>query len=108
MLYLGSSTLPFMKGTTPQPTTTRSEREIPKSDVKQPPIRRTHAQQPVQAFPEDSLNSNSRHMNHPVALGVRNEAQLLSGPSSNLSNDCFVIPQENLERFLPDGITVKN
>jgi hypothetical protein len=25
-----------------------------------------------------------------------------------VSKDCFVIPQENLERFLPDGITVRN
>jgi len=26
----------------------------------------------------------------------------------NASKDCFVIPEENLERFLPDGITVRN
>ena len=24
-----------------------------------------------------------------------------------VSKDCFIIPQENLERFLPDGITVR-
>jgi hypothetical protein len=28
-------------------------------------------------------------------------------PSTNVTKDCFVIPQENLERFLPDGITVR-
>jgi hypothetical protein len=28
-------------------------------------------------------------------------------PATNVSKDCFVIPQENLERFLPDGITVR-
>ena len=27
-------------------------------------------------------------------------------PATSVSKDCFVIPQENLERFLPDGITV--
>ena len=28
------------------------------------------------------------------------------GPSRQSNKDCFIIPQGNLERFLPDGITV--
>lgn len=27
--------------------------------------------------------------------------------SASVNKDCFVIPEENLERFLPDGITVR-
>jgi len=68
------------------------------------------------SFPEGSFASDSASGPPPArtrrsgqyqapGLGSPDDRSSLS-PSTNVSKDCFVIPQENLERFLPDGITV--
>ena len=50
----------------------------------------------------------SRRPAQPSAARDPDQPRSIDPPSTNVSKDCFVIPQENLERFLPDGITVRN
>ncbi len=72
----------------PRPTANGQQRSVSLieggSEGKQPPLRQRRVTQP-QGSPGERMGS----------LAV-----------TNVNKDCFVIPEENLERFLPDGITV--
>ena len=77
-----------------------------------PPRRGTAGQ--LRPTPEGTLPTEGgppppRTRRPPPNQSLRDESP--RGPdaaSSGVNKDCFVIPQENLERFLPDGITVRN
>ncbi len=80
-----------------------------------PPPRRAASGQPrPMSFPEGSFPpeggpppSRTRRPVHSQMVPLCSPDDRSSmPPSTNVSKDCFVIPQENLERFLPDGITV--
>jgi len=64
------------------------------------------------SLPEDNLIAEGKQP--PPRQGRVTQLQGVSSGYSdkrepiNASKDCFVIPVENLERFLPEGITVRN
>jgi hypothetical protein len=122
-----NSSQPQMRSSAPQNASSRPPSGDPYMNGKGPPVDRQQQPAPPRrgaagssrptpgpegTFPVDGgpPPPRSRRPAQPPALREDQQSGMSQNapPSTNVSKDCFVIPQENLERFLPDGITVRN
>ena len=123
--YMNGSALPGDGGVTPLPSSNASATLLPPGSR---PPRRPSAialnQASQQAQGETTPNTAQRPQSTELAqagppkgpprrkltrdemLALRNQSKETSVQRSS-EKDCFIIPQNNLERFLPDGITVR-
>ena len=62
---------------------------------------------PGGAPPRTSRTSRTTPMMSPEEMAARGREVEKMQVQQSFQRDCFIIPQESVERFLPDGITVR-